>query len=180
MSERPVLLKVLLRQRHWQHYGTFRAEYDKAARLVDPNLVGTWPSRAQLHRWLSGSLKGLPYPDHCRVLEQLFPNYSAQVLFGPCPDELLRPSDPRQKGSGPALNPQLAGDADQDASMVPAVAARVYVERAFTHEHVRIDFAGFPERRCTTPSRSRSTRSEPGSSFRPASDSGCSVNPLEP
>jgi hypothetical protein len=29
MSERPILLKLLLRERHWQNYGTFCAEYDK-------------------------------------------------------------------------------------------------------------------------------------------------------
>lgn len=64
MPERPSLLKALLRQRHWQKYGTFCAEYDKAARRVDADLAGTYPSRAQLQRWESGSLRGLPYPDH--------------------------------------------------------------------------------------------------------------------
>ncbi|MDQ7910206.1 hypothetical protein RB614_37495 [Phytohabitans sp. ZYX-F-186] len=56
-------------------------EYDKAARKIDPQLVGTWPSRAQLHRWLSGNLKGLPYPDHCRILEAMLPGHTAQQLF---------------------------------------------------------------------------------------------------
>ncbi|GAA4718840.1 hypothetical protein [Phytohabitans rumicis] len=77
-----ILLKSLLQERHWQTYRTFCVEYDKAARKIDPHLVGTWPSRAQLHRWLSGSLKGLPYPDHCRILETMLPGHSAQQLFG--------------------------------------------------------------------------------------------------
>ena len=84
MTSAPILLKDLLRERHWQTYRTFCAEYDKHARKIDPSLVGTWPSRAQLHRWLSGNLKGLPYPDHCRILEAMFPGHTAQDLFG-CP-----------------------------------------------------------------------------------------------
>jgi hypothetical protein len=44
MSERPLLLKLLLRERHWQNYGTFCAEYDKAAARIDPDLAGTFPS----------------------------------------------------------------------------------------------------------------------------------------
>lgn len=84
MTAHPVLLKLLLRQRHWQKHSTFCREFDKAAGSVDPELVGTWPSRAQLHRWCSGELKGLPYPDACRVLEKMFPGWSAEQLFEPC------------------------------------------------------------------------------------------------
>ena len=62
MSERPILLKLLLRERHWQNYGTFCAEYDKAAARIDADLAGSVPSRAQLHRWLTGSIRSLPYP----------------------------------------------------------------------------------------------------------------------
>jgi hypothetical protein len=83
LAERDSTLKVLLRQRHWQTYATFCAEYDKVASTVDPRLIGTWPSRAQHHRWLSGSLIGLPYPDHCRILEKMFPGWSAAQLFEP-------------------------------------------------------------------------------------------------
>lgn len=83
----PARLKVLLRERHWQTYQTFQREYDRAARSVDPALVRKWPSRAQFGRWLSGDLKGLPYPDHCRVLEKMFPGWTAEQLFEPCPQE---------------------------------------------------------------------------------------------
>jgi hypothetical protein len=87
VDERGVRLKALLRKKHWQKYATFCREYDKAAEAIDPELVGGAPGRAQLHRWLHGELKGLPYPDHCRVLEKMFPGYTAAQLFEPIPDE---------------------------------------------------------------------------------------------
>jgi hypothetical protein len=83
MGAQATRLKSLLQQRHWQTYRTFCAEYDRAAKTIDSVLVGSWPSRAQLHRWLSGDLKGLPYPDHCRILETMFPGYTAAQLFEP-------------------------------------------------------------------------------------------------
>jgi hypothetical protein len=85
VTSQPLLLHVLLHQRRMHRYGIFRAEYDKAARKVDLDLVGTAPSRAQLHRWVSGGLKRLPYTDHCRVLEAMFPEWTADQLFAPCP-----------------------------------------------------------------------------------------------
>lgn len=60
---------------------TFRREYDKAAQSVDAELAGTAPSRAHFCRWLCGELSGLPYPYHCRVLEKLFPGWTAAQLF---------------------------------------------------------------------------------------------------
>lgn len=78
-------LRALLRQRHWQTFRTFKAEYDRAAKAVDPGLIGTWPSRPQYHRWISGQLKGLPYADHNRVLERMFPGWTAVELFQRCP-----------------------------------------------------------------------------------------------
>ncbi|MEO3855610.1 DUF5919 domain-containing protein [Acrocarpospora sp. B8E8] len=81
MTEQAIMLRTLLRQRHWQSYTTFCREYDKAAKQVDPCLLGKWPSRAQFSRWLSGELKGLPYADHCRVLEAMFPGITTAELF---------------------------------------------------------------------------------------------------
>lgn len=80
-----VLLKILLCRRHWQTYRTFCRQYDKAAATIDDSLIGRHPSRAQLHRWLSGSVKGLPYSDHCRVLEAMFPGYTAAQLMAVTP-----------------------------------------------------------------------------------------------
>jgi hypothetical protein len=84
MADRGVLLKELVRQRHWK-YSTFCNEYDKAARTIEPALAGAYPSRAQFHRWISGELRGLPYPDACRVLENMFPGWSAEELFRAVP-----------------------------------------------------------------------------------------------
>ncbi|MFV2175527.1 DUF5919 domain-containing protein [Actinomadura sp. LOL_011] len=76
----------------------FRAAYDKAAKTVASELVGTAPSRAQLHRWTSGGLKRLPYTDHCRVLEAMFPEWTADELFAPCPANILA-DDPAAYGT---------------------------------------------------------------------------------
>jgi hypothetical protein len=92
VTDQQILLKTLLTQRHWQTYSTFCKEYDKAAKKVDPSLQGRWPSRAQLHRWLTGELKGLPYSDHCRVLEAMFPGKSAGEKFSTKAAEVLPPS----------------------------------------------------------------------------------------
>ncbi|GAA3214712.1 hypothetical protein [Actinocorallia longicatena] len=111
MTTPPVRLKVLLRERHWQTYRTFTAEYDKAAKRVDAGLVGAAPSRAQLHRWMSGEVKSLPYPDHCRVLEQMFPGWSVQELFEPAPEETAAPL--------PALVPAQAAAPPLDGEEEP-------------------------------------------------------------
>ena len=81
MSDTQVRLRTLVRQKHWQKYETFSSEYEKAAHAVDQSLVGSSPSRAQLHRWMSGQVKGLPYPDACRVLEKMFEGWTADQLF---------------------------------------------------------------------------------------------------
>jgi hypothetical protein len=81
MPKRSTVLKELLRQRHWQTYATFCRQYDEAAREVEPALIGRWPSRGQFARWLSGDIKGVPHPDHCRVLEAMFGGLTVQELF---------------------------------------------------------------------------------------------------
>lgn len=129
MSEQPVMLKVLLREKHWQNYSTFCTEYDKAAHRIDPDLAGRYPSRAQLHRWLTGAIPGLPYADHCRVLEEMFPGWTAEQLFKPA------------NGARPVAVPGMAAVAA--SSVVPSTGLRPYIEQAFTAEHVVIDFAGF-------------------------------------
>ncbi|WP_155981942.1 hypothetical protein [Nocardia sp. BMG111209] len=83
-----IRLKKLLRERHWQKYATFCREYDRVAVALDPDLVGSAPSRGQLHRWLAGDLKGLPYPDHCRILEKMFPGWTAENLFEVISDDV--------------------------------------------------------------------------------------------
>ena len=84
-------------------------------------------------------MRSLPYPDHCRVLEEMFPGWTAEQLFSPCPPEL-------QPASGQANPPQPA-EADAQASQTtlstPSIGIRPHIERAFSREHVTIDFAGF-------------------------------------
>lgn len=85
----PTLLKALLRTRHWQKRSTFVREWDKIAKSIDPQLVGSWPRNAQFYRWLRGELRELPYPDACRILESMFPQYNVKDLFDPCPPEMV-------------------------------------------------------------------------------------------
>lgn len=75
------LLAALIRRRHLK-YETFKTEYTKTAIDVAPD--DRPPSRAQYYRWTGGDLKGgVPYPDACRVLEAMFPPWTAADLFGP-------------------------------------------------------------------------------------------------
>jgi hypothetical protein len=111
MAGQPPALRALLRQRHWT-YATFCTEFDKAAMAVDPSLRGGWPSRAQFHRWISGELRGMPYPDACRVLEAMFPGWTAEQLFAPSSDEQLIRLGSAASGSDqePADPPRLDMD----------------------------------------------------------------------
>src|SRR3954453_19157670 len=125
------MLKVLLREKHWQNYATFCAQYDKAAQRVDPGLTGRYPSRAQLHRWVNGEVRSLPYADHCRVLEEMFPGWTAEQMFQPA------------NGKPPAAPGIGAFAATALMSAIPSTGLRPFIEQAFTADHVAIDFAGF-------------------------------------
>ncbi len=121
MTTQPVRLKFLLQERHWQTYRTFCAEYDKVARTIDKTLVGTAPSRPQLHRWLAGALAKLPHPHHCRVLEAMFPGWSAQELFEP-----YIPDDQHREGREPGLShgealPWLSSVLDESVDAVRSI-----------------------------------------------------------
>lgn len=83
MVEKGSRLRTALRERHLQTHTAFCREYDKTAAILDPELVGSAPRRAQFHRWLSGDIKGLPYPHHCRILETMLPGYTVTELFTP-------------------------------------------------------------------------------------------------
>lgn|SRR5574341_684576 len=94
MSARPTLLRVLIAQRHWQKYETFATQYERAAnelavRDQDPRLRGLSIAKRQFERWIAGTLKTKPYPDHCRVLEYLF-GHAVEELFSPA----SQPSEP--------------------------------------------------------------------------------------
>jgi hypothetical protein len=86
MGQSPTLLKVLLTERHMQSYTAFCREYATVARRIDPGLTSTAPGREQYQRWLSGRVKTKPHPDHCRVLERMFPGRGVTELFSPVPE----------------------------------------------------------------------------------------------
>lgn len=109
MADQLVLLKVLLRQRHLQGHAAFKKEYDKVAATLDRDLIGSHPSKAQFYRWLSGELIGLPYAHHCRILEAMFPEWTAEQLFQlynggiefvPEPRAAVEPAANNGKGGG--------------------------------------------------------------------------------
>src|SRR6266542_1703689 len=91
MSARPTLLRVLVAQRHWQKYETFATQYARASselavRDQDPRLRRLSITKRQYERWLAGTLKTKPYPDHCRVLEHLF-GRPVEELLSPVPHQ---------------------------------------------------------------------------------------------
>jgi hypothetical protein len=145
VTAQSVLLKQLLQERHWQTYWTFCREYNKAARTIDKELVDSEPSRAQLHRWLSGDLKGLPYAHHCRVLEAMFPRITSAQMFEPMPDASKQTEYPASQLAARIREP---GNREPDgrvhcASLERPVGLRPHVEAAFAEPHVSIIFAGF-------------------------------------
>ncbi|MGF0316535.1 DUF5919 domain-containing protein [Nocardia fluminea] len=75
------VLKALLQERHIQTVSAFNREYDRAALTIDSGAVGAGPKKAQFYRWLAGNISTLPYPHHCRVLQGMFPGWTAAELF---------------------------------------------------------------------------------------------------
>jgi hypothetical protein len=107
----PTLLKTLLSERHLQRYETFRVEYERVAAGLAPELRHSAPSRAQYFRWLTGQLKGgAPYPDACRVLEGMFPPFTADDLFSPPPPADGEPAPDDAAGLLAAVPPSFPAD----------------------------------------------------------------------
>lgn len=76
------VLKLFLAQRHWASYEAFRSEWDQAAVVAKSVLPA--PAERTFRRWKSGGLV-VPAASRCRVLEVMFPGYSAVQLFAPIP-----------------------------------------------------------------------------------------------
>ncbi|WP_410583694.1 hypothetical protein [Amycolatopsis sp. lyj-108] len=129
---RPLVLKVLLRGRHLQSYRAFCREYDKVAEKVDKTLRGGYPSKAQFYRWLSGDIVGLPYADHCRVLEAMLPGWQAEQLFelheGGI-EFVPEPPNTNPEPSTPAVSEPVDAPANQPADMVALYAHRANVPK---------------------------------------------------
>ena len=107
-------LKTLVQQRHLQQHDLFTAEYDKAA--ADLGLPQAAPSRAQFQRWLSGDLKELPRPRHCRVLESLFPQWTAAELLAQATDDLA--AFKSRNEAAPTDGPTLRAKVDHAGTVV--------------------------------------------------------------
>lgn len=130
MADKPIVLKVLLRQRHLQGHRAFCKEYDKLAQQTEPDLVGHWPSKAQFYRWLSRDLLGLPYAHHCRILEAMFPGWTAEQLFQEHTGSIELVSEP-PNAANTVNRPKPAPQTAQGTADVTAV----YPSRpAFSHE----------------------------------------------
>lgn len=77
MPGEQTLLRALVRERHWQRFETFEAQFTRAAAELaaaehEPALAKITVSRRQFERWYAGKVKTAPHPDACRVLEHLF------------------------------------------------------------------------------------------------------------
>lgn len=105
-------LRMLVEQRHWTSHKTFCTEYDRAARAIDPRIAGHPPSRAQLHRWMSGELQRLPYGDACRILEKMFDGWTAHQLFEPVAEGDLHQLNGRNAGAAPGAIPRRGSDVE--------------------------------------------------------------------
>lgn len=113
------LLRELLRRRYIHNYRAFCRAYDITAAAIDKKLVGSYPAEQQFHRWLSGDMVGLPYPDHCNVLEAMFPGYSARQLF-----EAAEPPEPA-KSEALDRAPDVSGDPEHMVPDEATISARV-------------------------------------------------------
>jgi phosphatidylserine/phosphatidylglycerophosphate/cardiolipin synthase-like enzyme len=134
LDAKPLVLKVLLQHRHLQTYRAFCREYDKVAAVVDPTLRGGWPSKAQFYRWLSGDLVGLPFPDHCRILEGMFSHWKVDQLFQFHDGGIEFVPEPT--AVAPSVQPTPpTGSCDQRVDQVVAF----YPHRADTPKHLWMD-----------------------------------------
>ena len=137
MPEQAIMLKVLLRERHWQHYAAFCAEYDKAAQRLDASLPGAIPA---------GPNCTAGYQDPCAAC----PTPITAACWRKC-----SPATPRSSCSARDRDPIFANGQAQGATArpgahaglpvfaAPSIGIRPFIERAFDREHVTIDFAGF-------------------------------------
>ena len=123
--ETAVKLRDLLRDRHWQNYRSFCLQYDRAAQEIDSSYIGTYPSRAQLHRWQAGGLKGLPYPHHCQVLEAMFPGVTAAEMF--------ESSTPLVEVPAQRIEPRRAPSSADGTMLVTTYPSRNAVPRELWH-----------------------------------------------
>ncbi|WP_195121509.1 helix-turn-helix transcriptional regulator [Nocardia otitidiscaviarum] len=101
-------MKALVKQRKWT-YAQFAVEYDQAAALVAPELVGWAPALRTIRRWLAGTVR--PRPENCRVLEAMFPGYTVDELTASCDLAVGPPTrEPERRPARPVANPAVMAE----------------------------------------------------------------------
>lgn len=85
MAGTTTLLRVLVIKNHWQVYETFCLRFEQAANELsrkegDNRLRGMSVSKRTFERWYGGTVKSLPHPNCCRVLEFMFGHPVASLL----------------------------------------------------------------------------------------------------
>ena len=96
-SEGPNLLKALVSERHWT-YSAFFSRFTATAREIaktenEPRMGSLDVAKRTYMNWMSGTVKGLPSADACRVLERMF-DYPVAVLFAPASKRPAAPVAP--------------------------------------------------------------------------------------
>jgi hypothetical protein len=81
MTARQTVLRAALQARHLQEYRAFCRRYQAVARSLEGDRASQPPSKATFYRWLSGTGPTAPHPDHCRVLEAMFPGRTVSDLL---------------------------------------------------------------------------------------------------
>jgi hypothetical protein len=105
-AETITLLKAMLLKRHLQEHKAFCRAYDRIAKQIDQTLVGKHPAKATFYRWMGGGVRKLPHPDHCRVLEHMFPGIPVTDMLKPWDIRVPLP-EPRSAEPSPSpLNGQ--------------------------------------------------------------------------
>lgn len=119
-SDGPNLLKALVSERHWT-YSAFFARFTATAREIakaedEPRMRSVDVAKRTFMNWTSGTLKGLPSADACRVLERMF-GYPVEALFAPASDRPAAPVAPEPVAEPGPVQPV------QPVQAVPAVSA---------------------------------------------------------
>ncbi|WP_051047454.1 hypothetical protein [Nocardia asiatica] len=118
----PVALKLLLQEQHLHAYPDFVAEYKKhAAALCNPgDTASPPPSRSQYFKWLNGTVNRMPRAHHCRVLESMFPGWTAGKLLAQADsidNPRLQRGAPHQFGTGRLADAVANALLTRDASL---------------------------------------------------------------
>ena len=120
------LLRVLVKQRHWQKFETFQAQFTRVARNLaqreeEPWLAGVTVSRRSWDRWMTGNVKTEPRPDACRVLEHMF-GYPVGDLLAPASEaSVLRIREEARQTTGAPHGNDPGGAVKDQARTIDAL-----------------------------------------------------------